>query len=101
MASTMMNCKSDAFLIAAGLALLSECRFRKQAASDEYLLNMENTEVEEVLTSMGWEKLLRKEHLMLFRKYDETLQVYSYKSMCWVSWLMNSSFSVSSSWKLQ
>lgn len=50
-----------------------------QGASDEYLLNMSNSEVEEVLLSFGWEKLLIKENLMLFRKYDEDLKLYCYK----------------------
>ncbi|UJR35624.1 hypothetical protein I4U23_028374 [Adineta vaga] len=51
----------------------------QEACSDDYLLNMTNSQVNDVLTSLGWEKLLRKDHLMLFRKYDDELQVYSYK----------------------
>jgi hypothetical protein len=54
--------------------------FRQQANSDEYLLNMTNSQADEILISLGWEKLLRKDHLMIFRKYDHDLQVYSYKS---------------------
>ena len=41
---------------------------------------MTHSQIEEILTAVGWEKLLRKDHLMLFRKYDNDLQVYSYKS---------------------
>ncbi|CAF0963686.1 unnamed protein product [Adineta steineri] len=51
----------------------------QEASSDDYLLKMSNAQVDETLTSFGWEKLLRKDHLMLFRKYDHELQVYSYK----------------------
>ena len=41
---------------------------------------MTDRQADDILVSLGWEKLLRKEHLMLFRKYDHDLQVYSYKS---------------------
>jgi len=41
---------------------------------------MTDSEVDEILISLGWQKLLRKDHLMLFRKYDHDLQIYSYKS---------------------
>ena len=41
---------------------------------------MTYNQVDDILISLGWEKLLRKDHLMLFRKYDDDLQVYSYKS---------------------
>ncbi len=41
---------------------------------------MTNSQADEILISLGWEKILRKDHLMLFRKYDYDLQVYSYKS---------------------
>lgn len=54
--------------------------FRQQASSDEYLLDMTDSQTEDILISLGWEKVLRKEHLMLFRKYDHDLEVYSYKS---------------------
>jgi hypothetical protein len=54
--------------------------FRQQASSDEYLLNMTHSQVDDILISLGWEKIMRKDHLMLFRKYDHDLQVYSYKS---------------------
>ncbi|CAF2392200.1 unnamed protein product [Rotaria sp. Silwood2] len=51
----------------------------QQASSDEYLLNMTHSQVDEALLSLGWEKILRKDHLLLYRKYDKDLQVYSYK----------------------
>ncbi len=54
--------------------------FRQQASSDEYLLDMTHSQVDDILISLGWEKIMRKDHLMLFRKYDHDLQVYSYKS---------------------
>jgi hypothetical protein len=54
--------------------------FRQQASSDSYLLNLTNNQADDLLISLGWEKLLRKDHLMLFRKYDHDLQVYAYKS---------------------
>ena len=58
-----------------------EClSFRQQASSDDYLLEMTHNQIDEILISLGWEKLLRKDHLMLFRKYDNDLEVYSYKS---------------------
>jgi len=57
-----------------------EFHFRQQASSDEYLLDMTDSQTEDILISLGWEKVLRKEHLMLFRKYDHDLEVYSYKS---------------------
>jgi len=41
---------------------------------------MTNSQIDDILISLGWEKLLRKDHLMLFRKYDHDLQVYAYKS---------------------
>ncbi len=41
---------------------------------------MTHNQIDEILVSLGWEKLLRKDHLMLFRKYDRELQVYEYKS---------------------
>jgi hypothetical protein len=43
---------------------------------------MTHSQADEILISLGWEKLLRKDHLMLFRKYDPDLQIYSYKSKC-------------------
>ncbi|CAF3679034.1 unnamed protein product [Rotaria sordida] len=51
----------------------------QQASSDEYLLNMTHSQVDEALITLGWEKILRKDHLLLFRKYDHDLQVYAYK----------------------
>jgi hypothetical protein len=54
--------------------------FRQQASSDDYLLDMTPSQVDDILLSLGWEKVMRKDHLMLFRKYDDDLQVYSYKS---------------------
>ncbi len=54
--------------------------FRQQANSDDYLLDMMPSQVDDILISLGWEKIMRKDHLMLFRKYDHDLQVYSYKS---------------------
>lgn len=41
---------------------------------------MTHNQIDDILISLGWEKLLRKDHLMLFRKYDDDLEVYSYKS---------------------
>jgi hypothetical protein len=41
---------------------------------------MTNSQIDDILISLGWEKLLRKDHLVLFRKYDHDLQVYAYKS---------------------
>ena len=41
---------------------------------------MENSDIEQILITFGWEKMLRKDHLMLFRKYDHDLNVYCYKS---------------------
>lgn len=41
---------------------------------------MTHDQVDEILISLGWEKVLRKDHLMLYRKYDNELEVYSYKS---------------------
>ena len=59
---------------------INEKIFRQEASSDEYLLDMTDSQADEILISLGWEKLLRKDHLMLFRKYDHDLEVYSYKS---------------------
>ena len=54
--------------------------FRSQAASDEFLLDLTNDQADEVLISLGWEKVLRKEYLMLYRRFDHDLQIHIYKS---------------------
>ncbi|CAF4401826.1 unnamed protein product [Rotaria socialis] len=51
----------------------------QEASSDEYLLNMTHDKIDEVLVSLGWEKVIRKDHLLLYRKYNNELQIYSYK----------------------
>ena len=74
----MKNCESRKNDVCEGKEMFF-CS-RQQASSDDYLLDMTPNQVEDILISLGWEKLLRKDHLMLFRKYEDDLEVYSYKS---------------------
>lgn len=53
----------------------------QQAASDDFLLDLSNDQADEVLISLGWEKVLRKEYLMLYRRFDHDLQIYIYKML--------------------